>query len=54
MSCDVSCDLLAGVVELEADEDLVDQAMAADAFHFLRRSVVASPHFHQEVGYMLP
>ena len=39
----------AGMTELEDDEGLVDQAVAADAFHVLRRSVVGSPQFHHEV-----
>ena len=43
----VSHDL--GMTELEDDEGLVDQAVAEDAFHFLRRSVVGSPQFHHEV-----
>ena len=37
------------MAELEADGDLVEQAIEGEAIHFLRRSVVASPHFHQEV-----
>lgn len=36
--------------ELEDDEALVDEAVKGEAFHFLRRCVVSSPHFHQEVG----
>ena len=39
----------AGMTELEDDEGLVDQAVATDSFHFLRRSVVGSPQFHHEV-----
>lgn len=33
----------------EQDESLVDCAIADDIFSFLRRAVVASPKFHQEV-----
>ena len=39
----------ANLPELEDDESLVDEAVRGEAFHFLRRCVVNSPHFHQEV-----
>ena len=33
----------------EQDESLIDCAIADDIFSFLRRTVLASPKFHQEV-----
>lgn len=41
--------LESGLSELEDDEGLVDEAIKKGAIHFLRQSVVASQHFHQEV-----
>lgn len=38
-----------GISELEDDEAFVDEAVKMGAMHFLRQSVVASQHFHQEV-----
>ena len=35
--------------ELEDDDALVDDAVKMGAMHFIRQSVVASQHFHQEV-----
>ena len=35
--------------ELEDDDALVDDAVKMGAIHFIRQSVVASQHFHQEV-----
>ena len=39
----------AGMSELEDDDALVDDAVKMGAIHFIRQSVVASQHFHQEV-----
>ena len=35
--------------EADEDEAFVDEGIKGGAFHFLRQSVVASPHFHEEV-----
>ena len=35
--------------ELEDDDALVDDAVKMGAMHFIRQSIVASQHFHQEV-----
>lgn len=35
--------------ELVDDDALVDDAIKMGAIHFIRQSVVASQHFHQEV-----
>ena len=39
--------------ELEDDDALVDDAVKMGAMHFIRQSVVASQHFHQEVQQIL-
>ena len=45
------CSLYPGSNEYcEEDEQVVDMAIEADVFQFLRDSVLASPTFFQEVG----